>query len=66
MSIGFGSHEEMLLTKKLSKPFFLVKSCDRISVPAVLDFELRQPHCFPWFLGEPGEPQLPGGLVDDM
>jgi hypothetical protein len=35
MSIGFGSREEVALTKKYSKPFFLIKSCDKITVPAV-------------------------------
>ena len=35
MSIGFGSREEVALTKKFSKPFFLIKSCDKITVPAV-------------------------------
>ena len=62
----FGSFEELALIKKLKKPYFLIKATNTINLPSVRDLELRQPGFFSWFLGEPGEPPLPGGLVDDV
>lgn len=60
----FGTAEELLLVKQLSKPVFLIRACEHVSVPSVRQFVAEQNQCFEWLLGEPGSPPLPGGLID--